>query len=329
MQDGPVRELYETLGAVVFTFSRRNRWDLTFIYKIRNILLKNKIDIVFAHHFAPLSWSYFATRFTKIKLTHAEHSRWQLEQLQFPYKMLNRIFISRSEAIVAISKQIEDYYVNTMAVNKNKVHFITNGIDLDRFARVNFSGLRDELGIRHEEKVIGMVANIKPLKNHKLLISAFTRVLEEFNDVWLVLVGSDFSGGKVERFATKTEAAERILFLGQRHDVPQLLRIFDIFCLTSVYEGMPLTALEAMAAGVPVIGSDVLGINEIITDNVNGLLFPSNDRQKLAEAILKLLGDEDLRLRLSRAGKFFVKENHCLDYQIKEYENLFERLCEQ
>ncbi len=325
--NGPVRKMYEDIGAMVYVISKKKRVDFQFIYDLRRILLNENIDIVNPHHFTPLKYSFFATRWAKVKLVYTEHSRWQLEQLSPLKSVLNRFFLLNSDAVVAISKQIEDYYRNVLKLKRDKIHFITNGIDSGLYEKGNGNDVRQELGLDHGEKILGMVANLRPEKNHKMLISAFSKVAKGLKNVRLILVGLDCMGGEIQRFAAKSGVAEKILFLGQRGDVPKLLKIFDLFCLPSLYEGMPLTVLEAMASGIPVIGSDVLGINEVIKNNVNGLLFPINDEERLAELIKTLLVDDDLRNRLGESGKSFVEQNYCLDEKVKRYDQLFQMLC--
>ncbi len=324
--NGPVRKMYEDIGAMVYVISKKKRVDFQFIYDLRRILLNENIDIVNPHHFTPLKYSFFATRWAKVKLVYTEHSRWQLEQLSPLKSVLNRFFLLNSDAVVAISKQIEDYYRNVLKLKRDKIHFITNGIDSGLYEKGNGNDVRQELGLDHGEKILGMVANLRPEKNHKMLISAFSKVAKGLKNVRLILVGLDCMGGEIQRFAAKSGVAEKILFLGQRGDVPKLLKIFDLFCLPSLYEGMPLTVLEAMASGIPVIGSDVLGINEVIKNNVNGLLFPINDEERLAELIKTLLVDDDLRNRLGESGKSFVEQNYCLDEKVKRYDQLFQML---
>lgn len=101
-------------------FQKTNRIDYRFIYKMRSTLLDEDVDIVSAHHFSPLFWGFFATRWSKMKLVYTEHSRWQLEQLELINKILNRLFFLKTDAIVAISKQIEDYYLKYMSIDKKK-----------------------------------------------------------------------------------------------------------------------------------------------------------------------------------------------------------------
>ena len=326
-EDGPIREIYEKLGVKIYVISKNKGFDLKFIYGLRKILTDEAIDIVNAHHFGPLLYSFLATRWSKIKLVYTEHSRWQLEKLNSMERALNRFMLWRANAVVAISKQIQDYYLGVLLLRRKKVHLITNGIDLALFREIGNRDLRQRLGIGEDEKVIGTVANLRPEKNHKLLISAFCSVCRVLKDVRLLLVGLDCMEGEVQEFAAQSSASDRILFLGWRNDIPEVLRILDIFCLPSEYEGLPLTILEAMASGVPVIGSDVLGINEVIIDNANGLLFPKNDQKRLGELIVMLLRDEELRGRLSRAGRVFIEKNHCLNDKVIKYDKLFGALC--
>ena len=326
-REGPDRKVYEDIGVRVKVFFKKKRFDLKFIIRFKKILLSERIDIINPHHFSPFFYSFLATYRARTKLVYTEHSKWQLEELHGLERILNRIMLLKSDAVIAISKQIEEYYLNSLGLKRDKIYLIQNGIDLERYKKVNCNHLYQEFGIKPHEKVIGIVANIRPEKNHKILISAFSLVAKEVRDVRLVLVGIDLMEGEVQRFASKSDVADRIIYAGPRNDVPELLNLFDVFCLPSFHEGLPLTVLEAMAAGTPVIGSDVLGINEVISHNENGLLFAKNDEKSLAENIQKLLGDTRLRDRLSKSGRSFVEKNHCLDEKVKEYDRLFRMLC--
>ena len=325
--DGPVRNLYEEFGATVHVIAKKAGFDLSLVSALRRVLLEEKVEVVNAHHFGPFFYTYLAAMGSRIKLVYTEHSKWQLEQLPPFKKLLNRLMLSRTDAVVAISKQIEDYYLHRLLVKKGRVHFITNGIDVSFFRGRDGRYLRQELGITEREKVVGVVANLRPEKNHRLLISAFCSMAKSVEEIRLILVGFDCMNGELQEFAARDQASDKVLFLGARHDVPELLSLFDIFCLPSVHEGLPLTVLEAMAAGVPVVGADVMGINEVITHEVNGLLFSSNDEGALTDALLRLLRDKDLQSRLARAGESFVAEHFSLDEKVNAYDRLFGLVC--
>lgn len=321
--DGPVKKLFQAIGAKVFSISKSKGLDLSFIGKLRTILDTEHIDVINVHHYGPFLYTSLASVGLDTSLIYTEHSRWQLEQLSLPHKVINRFLLIRTDALIAISKQIQDYYLHRLKLNKAKVHLIPNGIDLALYRPKANSSLRKDIGIGEDEKVVGIVANLRPEKNHKLLISAFSNVVSVLPNVRLVVAGDDCMDGQVQQFALESRVSERIHFLGRRDDIPELLELFDVFCLPSIHEGMPLTVLEAMSAGVPVVGADVLGINEVITNNANGFLFPSNDSNKLSEVIVQLLTDHNLKKRLSEAASQYVADHYDLDKKVMEYERLF------
>lgn len=324
--DGPVRKRYEDMGVPVIILKKKEHIDLSLIMKLRKVFRAQSIDILNPHHYGPFLYTSLANIGHKAKMVYTEHSRWQLEELSLKERILNRIMIARTDAVMAISRQIEDYYLRKLKLKREKVRFIGNGIDLAYFKWKQGQGLRESLGIGAKEKVIGMVANLRPEKNHKLLISAFARVAGRLRDIKLVLAGTDCMNGEVQKYAASTDISDRVLFLGQRDDIPELLSVFDVFCLPSVHEGMPLTLLEAMAVGVPIVGSDVMGINEVIVNGSTGLLFPAGNEEKLAEEIGRVLTDKELSHRLSFAAREFVVRNFSLDDKAEEYQELFNTL---
>jgi glycosyltransferase involved in cell wall biosynthesis len=325
-EDGPVRKMYEELGLSVHVVPKRGGHDPACVFKLRQVLRQEQIDIVNPHHFGPLVYAYAATRMNGVKLVYTEHSRWQLEQLSGLKKTANMVMLAQAQALVAITEQIENYYVHSMGLHPDKVHLIRNGIDGDIYHERGRGNLRNELGLADDSQLIGMVANLRPEKNHKIMIAAFNLVAEAMPGARLVLIGLDCMQGEVQRYAAGSRFAERIHFLGLREDVPELLSSLDVVCLPSRYEGLPLTILEAMACSVPVIGADVLGINGVIRNDVNGLLVPADDHEHLARCVMRLLNDEPARKRLTAAGKTLVAEHFSLDAKIKEYEYLFSSL---
>ena len=325
-KEGPVRRTYEKLGVKVEVILKKKKLDLGFIKRMRTILKKENIHLLNAHHFSPLLYSFLSTRITGIKLIYTEHSVWQYLEMGVLKKILSYFLLWNTDAIVAISKQLIQYYSDSPFISRKKISLIINGIDLMRFKSIDSTMLKKQLGFKSDDILIGMVANIRPEKNHKILISAFSEISRILTNSHLLLIGLDCMDGEVQRFALSMKNAERIHFLGPREDIPDILNILDVFCLPSVHEGLPLTILEAMACGVPIIGSDVMGINEVITDKTNGLLFPDGDETVLAEKIKMIIKNDSLRIQLRRAGIAYVKENYCLDNKIKEYISLFQKL---
>jgi len=138
--------------------------------------------------------------------------------------------------------------------------------------------------------------------------------------------GDEENSEKAARDYVYTHGLEdRVLFAGYREDIPDILKSLDLFCLPSVSEGLPVSVLEAMAAGVPIVGSDVRGIREVVRHGRTGLLFPSNDEAGLARAIESLRGDGGARRRLTEEAFSYVRLEHDLRPWIARYEDLFQR----
>jgi len=161
------------------------------------------------------------------------------------------------------------------------------------------------------------------------LIRAVDLLSKRYPNIQLLLVGSSDDGniedteGDVRTLINKCSLNDKVRMLGDRKDVPEILQCLDAFCLPSFYEGLPLSVLEAMASKVPIVGSDVEGIREVIQNEKTGLLFASNDHQALANALSKLKDEVELRDNLKKEGFNYVIGNHSLRAWILSYEKLF------
>ena len=324
-KDGPFRQLYEQIGVKTEAIESRRKYDINFILRLRKLLKSERISVVNPHHFSPLLYTFLSTRMTDIKIVYTEHSVWQYLELGWIKKMLCNFILFRVEALVAISNQLVHFYQKNFFVSSRKVHLIINGIDLDKFKKLDNITSKKALGFESKDYLVGIIANLRPEKNHKILIKAFSRVAVNNERMHLVLVGLDLMNGELQEYAIQFGLPMQIHFLGSREDIPDILNALDIFCLPSKHEGLPLTVLEAMACGVPVIGSDVMGINEVVKDNENGLLFKDDDKM-LSEKIKMLMADKEKTQSFISAGQEFVKENYCLDQKMNQYISLFEML---
>jgi glycosyltransferase involved in cell wall biosynthesis len=152
------------------------------------------------------------------------------------------------------------------------------------------------------------------------------RALDRVNDVTLVVVGDGSERGALETLADDLDVTGKIRWAGHRRDVPFLLPAFDLFIQPSLHEGLPNTVLEAMAAGLPVVATDVGGTPEVVVDGVTGLLVPPRDSSALAEAVAMLLSDQNLRHDMGQAGRERVANHFAVRHMIEQTEQLYEQL---
>jgi glycosyltransferase involved in cell wall biosynthesis len=210
-----------------------------------------------------------------------------------------------------------------------KVFLIPNGVEIKVFTEANQSlveALAQEWKIRSHTPVIGTLARLHEQKGHSYLLDAVAQLRREIPDVKALVVGDGELRPSLEQRTQALRLSDSVIFTGTRRDVPEILALLDVFVLPSLWEGLPIALLEAMAAGLPVVATRVGGVPEVVVDGETGLLVPPRDPDALSEAILTLLQDPDLRQKMGQAGQERVREYFSVERMVEETEALYERL---
>lgn len=256
------------------------------VYDPRNIFALIRIikgyDIVHTHNTAPQLFAAIASVFCpKTTLITTEHNTSNRRRGRWYLKPGDMWMYKQYKSIICISDQARENLEQYIGESQ-KIVTIYNGIDLSRFQRVTPQEKRTD-----DKKVITMVAAFRAQKDQKTLIKAFDLLPDDYI---LQLVGDGELRKVTEDFASHFPSSDRIIFMGNRSDVPEILCNSDVVVLSSHYEGLSLSSLEGMACGRPFIASDVDGLHEIV--NGYGILFPHEDEEALATTIQKLLEDK-------------------------------------
>jgi sugar transferase (PEP-CTERM/EpsH1 system associated) len=230
------------------------------------------------------------------------------------------------DRVVCVSERVAEFAARTIGIPPAKLVVIPNGVPLEDFQPGDRSRARVELGIPLRAVVAGTVGRLQPVKGTSYLLEAWALLASDHPDAILLLVGGGPQQAALERMSRRLGISERVRFLGDRADVPDLLRGMDVFALPSVWEGMPNAVLEAMAVGLPVVATAVGGTPEVVVDGVTGLLVPSGDSDALAQSIARLLCDPDLRYKMGQAGRERVVNHFSVERTVEQTERLYEQL---
>ncbi len=238
------------------------------------------------------------------------------------------LIIRRAKCISVISEYLKNYVLN---IKSNAcVRVIPNGVDVENFSR-NFSygelsELKDKLGILPGDKIIISVSRLVPKNGLENLISATAILIKKLHNqpIKLLLVGEGGQKSELTRLAGSLGMSENIIFAGNisHKDLPRYLKISDVFVRPSLSEGMGNAFLEAMAAEVPIIGTQVGGIPDFLKNEQTGLFCKMNDPEDLVEVINMALNDDDLRKRLKKNAWTLVAEKYNWNKIAKDYDNI-------
>ena len=220
-----------------------------------------------------------------------------------------------------IADSIRDYY------GVSEVPVINNAVDTARFntAPRERSTTRDELGLSPESFVCVSVARFHPTKNHELMIQGFARAARSDGALRMLFVGDGETQPRIEALARELDLQERVTFLGRRQDVHRIVGAADLFLSTSLWEGLPITVVEAMAAGLPVVATDVGGVGDVVVDRQTGLLVPSENEAALATAILELSEHAERHHRYAKQGTTRVRGQFDIHRAVEQHDTLYRR----
>ncbi len=324
---GALQDSFTQAGITTYDLNRTGGIDIRLIWRLIRIIRKHQIHIINCHHFVALFYAFWASRLTRVPLMHTEHSKWEMEQLSGFWDRCFRFFLKRIDQITAVSpvshQHLKDHYLLSSA----RLSLTLNGVDVDKYDQGKTKAYsRPTFGLNDSDPVLGCVGNLRTEKNQKLLLKTL-QVLNDRGHRWqVVLVGDGPCRNELAQLANDLNVADQVFFLGSRDDAEKIYPLFDVYVLPSRYEGLPLTLLEAMSAGVPVIGTSVLGIREVIDHEKNGLLVHDDDPSDLALTMIVLNNDSSLKKTLTAHAREFVECRFSLERFVDSYEQLFNKI---
>ncbi len=317
----PLAERAKDAGLKVFPVNMRGEWDLGAVCKLRKIIRKNSIKIVHLHSPHAHALGLLAAKSggnCKVVLS---------RRVDFPIKknLPSRLKYSKVDGVIAISERVKRVLLAD-GLSEEKIDVVYSGIDMDRFQDTKGDYLISELALNRNSLRIGNIAALAWHKDHKTLIAAARVVIDEFPQAVFLIAGEGPLREELEILVKKLDLQEKVKLLGFRQDIPEILSIFDIFVLSSSWEGLGTSLLDAFASRVPVIATNVGGIPEIVRDGVNGILVPPGDPKALSRAIISLLKNKDLAGRIAKEGFHLAKEKFSVERMARDTKKIYDRL---
>jgi sugar transferase (PEP-CTERM/EpsH1 system associated) len=300
--------------------------DLRAILRLRALLRRREIDIVHTRNWGGLDGVMAACMTHKPVVIHGEHGR-EIDDpagLNPKRRLVRRALALRARKVVAVSQDLCRWLRVDVGVRPAKLVCIPNGVDTERFRPGRDTAIRQELGVGDEEFVAGFVGRLDPIKNLEGFITSVRLLNRDGLKVRLVIAGNGPERARLENSFKAVSLDPRPLLIGQRPDADRLYRMFDVFVLNSIAEGMSNALLEAMASGLPVICTAVGGNIELVEHNFSGLLIPPNDPAALAGAIRHCAGSRELRERYGAHAREAADNRFSLDGMIQRYASLYE-----
>lgn len=234
--------------------------------------------------------------------------------------------LKHTDAVAVVCEAARQHFLARNVPIPERWITLRNGIDLSRVEErsdAHRRALLAELKRPSSSCIIGCVGRLNPVKQHQVLIETFARIVPKNPDACLVIVGDGSERSHLIDLAAQHGITESVYFLGTRNDVPSLLAGMDIFALTSASEGYSLALVEASAAGLPIIASDVGGNSEIVTDGVTGKIFPPGDIDYCANQLQELAASSVLRERMGTKARSWALEHASLQTMATAYEMLY------
>lgn len=308
---GPIGEEIREAGIPVVELGKLDRggFDWKIVTLLRDLLRQERIDLLHTHLYHPNMYGRLAAFREGIPVVCTVHNIYVRPKLH--RRLINRWLAEKTARIIAVSSRVRDDILRYDRVQSSKVLVVPNGVEMARFApSLTRQRARERLGITDDRYIIGTLGRLETQKGLPYLIEALRLLSESGNRAFLLIVGSGREEGRLREMVSRCGLEDCVQFLGMRRDVPEIHRVMDVFVLPSLWEGLPIALLEAMASGLPVVATPVGGIPEVIQNGKNGLLVPKEDPVALAEALLKIRQSPLWAEELGREGRETVRERY-------------------
>ena len=330
---GPFQKEIESLDIPLHYFRMKGKWHIDSLFKLIKIIKNGRYDIVHCH-------GSYASLFTRLaakicaapKIIYTMHTIPNQHRIWANrYPCLGYIFLLIfhwldliTDKVVAVSQSQLERRLKQRPSAPRKMTVINAGrtITIDSSAEAR-DAFRSRFQIHQSAFLIGLVTLLKPLKGIETFIQAFSMIIEKHPDIMGVVVGEGICEKEYRDMASNMHLNDRLFFAGRMDNIERILPAFDIAVQPSEYEGFSLTMLEYMAAGLPIIASDIPANREAVLENQEALLFPVNNPEKMCDKIIYLYNHKEKRIEIGNAAKIRYQRDFRAETMVEKYTNLY------
>jgi glycosyltransferase involved in cell wall biosynthesis len=320
---GWLKERCEKQGLATHLLPIHGKFDVQWVRKACELVRREGVGLIHAHEFTGNTYGSLVAKLAGVPLVATVHGKSYYSE-QYKRRLAYRA-VSRVATMVAVSEDLKRFITGTVGVPAERIKVIYNGQEiLPAVGPEGKSRLRGEFGLEENESVVGVVGSLYPVKGHEYLLAAVPQVLKSHPRTKFLIVGRGELEASLKEEVKRARLEKQVCFLGFREDVAALLSLMDIFVLPSLSEGLSIALLEAMAAGKPVIATNVGGNPELVVDGETGYSVPPRDPDALAAKLRLLLGNKCQAKTLGDNGQKRVRQKFSLQAMADNYQRLYE-----
>jgi glycosyltransferase involved in cell wall biosynthesis len=314
-------------GVEVMRLDRRSRTDFA-AWRPLFKYLRDGVHVLHAHKFGSNVWGTLLGRLARVPVVIAHEQSWASARSStagpFVRSTIDREVIARgADVFIAVSEADKRRMIEVEGIPSRRLRVIPNAVPAPVPAGHD---VRAELGIPASAPVVVTVCQLRPEKAVEVLVEAAALLRDRRPELRVLVAGDGAERVRLESLIEELGLADTVLLLGTRRDVPDILVAADVAVCCSDFEGTPLSVMEYMGAGKPVVATRVGGLPEVVQDGVHGFLIPPRDPVGLADALARLLEDEPLRRRLGEAARVRQQTTFDLDGAVRRIEELYDQL---
>jgi glycosyltransferase involved in cell wall biosynthesis/peptidoglycan/xylan/chitin deacetylase (PgdA/CDA1 family) len=323
---GPLVEEIRRRGTEVFVFQKRFRFDASILLKLKRLIQQEKVDLVHTHLFTADAWGRLAAVWAGVPaMVRSAHNSdiWK----RWSHRIVDSMLLRRTCKIIAVSDSVKEYLKSLENVPEEKIVTVTNGINTKRFEKpVDTDAIKESLGIRRTDRVIGIMGRLEAVKGHHVFLEAAQQLTLKHDALRFLIVGDGPLRAELKEKVDHSNLREKVIFTGLRRDIPDLMKILDCLVLPSTREGLPIVLLEAMAAGVPIVATTVGGIPEVISNDVHGKLIAPNDSSALVTAVDWILNHPEQAQEMVGRARARVASDYSVARTARQIEAVYEEV---